>query len=121
MGMIRLGIVGTRTFKDKNYFEQVMKEYNPEFIVTGDANGTDHLARMYALENNIPFIFHAANWEVYGKAAGPMRNEKIVKDSDMILAFWNHKSRGTKSTIELAKKHHKEVIIIPLPQEKRID
>jgi hypothetical protein len=42
-----------------------------------------------------------------GKKAGPVRNQQIVDKADVVIAFWNGDSRGTKSTIEITKKSNK--------------
>lgn len=38
-----------------------------------------------------------------------MRNILIVNESDLIVAIWNGKSKGTKFTIDYARKMNKEV------------
>jgi hypothetical protein len=45
-----------------------------------------------------------ARWELYGKAAGPRRNEAMVDaGADMCLAFLRGNSPGTSQTIALAR------------------
>ena len=34
--------------------------------------------------------------------AGPLRNEKMARVADALIAFWDGKSRGTKNMIDLA-------------------
>ena len=48
----------------------------------------------------------------YGKAAGVLRNEEMVKDYDAVIAFWDGKSKGTLSTIRYAERVGKECEII---------
>ncbi len=43
-----------------------------------------------------------AEWDKYGKSAGYIRNRLIVQESDMIVAFWDGKSKGTKHSIDQA-------------------
>lgn len=38
-----------------------------------------------------------------------MRNRDIVNDSDLVIAFWNGWSKGTASSIELAKRNGERV------------
>ncbi len=52
------------------------------------------------------------DWLNLGKRAGYVRNTDIVKNSDMIIAFWDGNSKGTKHTIGLAQKMGKECKII---------
>ena len=52
------------------------------------------------------------DWDRYGKAAGIIRNKDIVENSNMVIAFWDGKSKGTASSIELAKKMDKNLKIV---------
>lgn len=101
---MNLGIVGGRDFNNKGQFtislNSFMCEHKVNKIITGDANGADKLAREFAKDVNIDLIVHKANWKEYGKAAGAIRNKEIWKDSDVIIAFWDGKSKGTKQTID---------------------
>jgi hypothetical protein len=45
-----------------------------------------------------------ADWERYGKRAGPIRNAEMVKaGADVVLAFPLPGGRGTQHTIRLAR------------------
>ncbi len=67
------------------------------------AKGADELAKKYALDNNISYVEFAANWAKYGPAAGPHRNKEIIDACDVVVAFWDGKSKGTANSIKLAK------------------
>lgn len=43
-----------------------------------------------------------ADWNAHGKAAGPIRNQQMAQEADVLIAFWDGKSRGTKDMIEKA-------------------
>ena len=60
-----------------------------------------------AIENGYEIRKFVADWDKYGKAAGPIRNEQMAIEADYIICFWDYKSRGTKSMIENAKKYSK--------------
>ena len=85
---------------------------NIECIITGGAMGTDSLAERIAHKYNIPILIYKPEWKKHGKGAGLKRNKTIIKNADTVLAFWNGKSKGTKNSIELAKKFNKELKII---------
>lgn len=107
-----LAIVGTRTFTNKDFFNQMIdnriNRLSPNtilWIVTGDAPGADQLAREYCASNVfIQSIVCYAKWELYGNKAGPIRNANIIEHADELIAFWDHNSKGTKNTIDLAQK-----------------
>jgi hypothetical protein len=101
-----LAIVGGRDFKDYELVKSILDPNKNKIqkIVSGGAYGADSLGKRYAEDNNIPIKIYYPNWNKYGKAAGMIRNKDIVNNSTHILAFWDGKSKGTKNSIELAKK-----------------
>jgi len=114
----RLVIGGCRDFNDYVYFKEqvdyliqnIRKEYEI-IILSGCCRGVDEMAEIYAKENNFKVELHPANWNQYGKYAGPKRNEEMVLCSDFVIAFWDFKSKGTKSLIEFSRKHNKPIKI----------
>ena len=99
---MRLAIVGSRTCPPIDIASYL--PFVPELIVSGGAKGADTYAREYAMKNNIPLIEFLPDYRRYGKKAPLMRNLQIVDNCDFLLAFWDGKSRGTKFTIDYAKK-----------------
>ncbi len=51
------------------------------------------------------------NYAKYGKSAPLERNKEIVEICDMVVAIWDGKSRGTRYTIEYARKCDKKVVL----------
>jgi len=104
-----IAIVGTRTFDDYKFMCEKLKPHKKFIakIISGGAKGADSLAEKYAKENKIDIIIHRANWSTYGRLAGPIRNKLIVNDCEVLMAFWDGKSKGTKNSIDLAKKSNK--------------
>jgi hypothetical protein len=74
-----------------------------------------HLGRAeVANEIGIPVCTHKPAWDTEGKCAGLNRNTTIVRDSDVVIAFWDGKSTGTLDTIEKAKALGKPVgVVLP--------
>ena len=116
-GNYNLGIVGSRHYDNYPEFSSVIKNllsiYGiPTKVVSGGHTdkygkiklGTDTLAWKWAVENKIPIIEHNAEWDKYGRAAGPIRNQLIINDTDVLIAFIGPNSVGTKHSISLAKK-----------------
>ncbi len=113
---MKLAIVGSRTFDDYHFFQQsICKKFIIPYIdciVSGGAKGTDTLAEKFAHAHEIPTMIFLPEWDKYKRLAGYIRNEKIIKYADEVIAFWDGKSRGTKSSIDLAKKECKPMYII---------
>jgi hypothetical protein len=119
--MSRLAVVGSRTFNDKTLLFETLdslewegKPVVPSLIVSGGASGADRLAEVYASTRKIPTKIIRPDWAKHGKAAGPIRNREIVKEADLIIAFWGGKSRGTLSTKQAAEKAGKPFIHIEI-------
>ena len=112
--ILKIVIAGCRNYN--NYYEakeyidfciREIKKNNTIVILSGGCKGTDMLGERYAIENGYEIRKFVANWDKYGKAAGPIRNEQMAIEADYIICFWDYKSRGTKSMIENAKKYSK--------------
>ncbi len=71
-------------------------------IVSGTARGADRLGEFYAIDRNFPIQRFPADWDKYGKSAGYRRNSEMADYADMLIAFWNGQSRGTKHMIDIA-------------------
>jgi len=69
------------------------------------------LGEHYAKEKGYKITQFPANWKRYGKAAGPKRNQEMANYADVLIAFWDGKSRGTKHMIELAKNRNLKIKI----------
>ncbi len=79
---------------------------------TGKKYGADYLGEKYAKDNNFDLKGFPADWNKYNKAAGPIRNKQMAEYADVLIAFWDGKSKGTKHMIELAKNKGLKVYII---------
>lgn len=99
-------IAGGRTITDYSLVLSAIAEsgFIPTEIVSGMAPGVDTLAVQYATENNLPLQQFWAEWEFYGRAAGPIRNRQMAEYGEALVAIWDGVSRGTKNMIETAQK-----------------
>ena len=110
---MKIAIVGSRGLKNSELLEKALNPYlnKISLMVSGGAKGTDKLAEIWALNNDIPTKIFLPDFKSYGRGSYRMRNLEIVNNSDLILAFWDGVSKGTKMTIEVAKKAKKSVNI----------
>jgi len=100
-------IAGTRTLFDYDLVAGVCDTVLANIAVTkmtnGDGPGTDQCGKRYARERGYPLELYPADWKTFGRSAGPKRNRQMALVADMLIAFWDGKSRGTLSMIREAK------------------
>ena len=112
---MNIAIVGSRWYAEydtiKEYILSKIDIKEVECVISGGANGVDRMAEKFAKEFKIKTKIFLPDWNKHGKAAGPIRNKDIVENSDIVFAFWDGQSRGTKKSIELAEKIGKKLYI----------
>ncbi len=115
---MRIVIAGGRDFNDWDTFMGYMSVLpnwigHDDFeVVSGGASGADSLGERFAQLFNHQLTRFPADWEKYGRAAGPIRNEQMAKYADGVIAFWDGKSRGTKNMIDVARKYNKWTYVV---------
>ena len=109
-----VAVIGSRSFNDYVVLCAALDKLvkSDDVIVSGGARGADELAERYAKEHNLQTIIHLPDWKTYGRAAGFVRNKKIVNDADIVIAFHDGFSKGTQNSIDLAKRTNKPTMII---------
>ncbi|MBQ6815964.1 MAG: DUF2493 domain-containing protein [Clostridia bacterium] len=88
-----------------------IRKKNDIVIISGCASGADAIGERYAQENGFRIERHPADWQTYGRSAGPRRNKQMAEVSDYVICFWDNKSAGTQSMISYARKYGKPVKI----------
>ncbi len=111
--MKRVLVCGSRDWRDPTPIQHALAELQAAWgsfeVVDGGARGADTLARQIAQDLNLPVREFPADWERYGKAAGMIRNQKMLDDlleadQRLVLAFPLPQSRGTRDMIRRAEK-----------------
>lgn len=112
---MKIIIAGGRDFKDYNQLCRICDDILPQFqdvsIVSGTARGTDRLGERYAKEHGIKVERFPADWDKHGKKAGYLRNKQMAEYSDGLIAFHDHKSKGTKNMISEAQKEELMIVV----------
>jgi hypothetical protein len=115
---MKLAIVGSRNYSNYQQFCQLIDEAlakwllgvtNVEEVVSGGAQGADLMAERWARERKIPVKIFRPDWNKWGKAAGPMRNQLIIEYATHVVAFPSKDGRGTQDSISRAKKLKREL------------
>ena len=104
---MKVAVIGSRGLSVSD-----LGRYLPENtteIVSGGAKGVDTSAREYALAHGIKLTEFLPKYTRFGRSAPLKRNITIIEYSDIVLAFWDGKSRGTKFVIDNCRKLGVEV------------
>jgi hypothetical protein len=114
--MFRVIVAGSRDFNNyeflKTTLDNLLINYNDAIIVCGMARGADALGDKYAQEKGYKVAYYPADWDLYDKKAGYIRNEIMAKNADACVVFWDGKSKGSKHMIDLAKKYNLKLRVI---------
>lgn len=112
-------ITGSRDFTDTDIIKNVLEKYpNNTIIIHGDCRGADRIAGDIAIERGLTVIPMPAQWDVHGRAAGPIRNECMCKLAKqlakcgyqiMVEAFPRGNSVGTRGMIKICQEAGLEV------------
>lgn len=112
---MKVGIIGSRNFNRVDILIDslnLLRLPDNSIIVSGGARGADSMGEQWAKSNSFQTLIFPANWDKYGKRAGFLRNEDIIKNSDIVVAFWDGVSNGTRHSLGLAKKYKKPTFIV---------
>lgn len=98
---MKVAVVGSRNLRVDD-----LGKYLPDSvteIISGGARGVDTCAREYALSQGIKLTEFLPEYDKYGRVAPLRRNITIIEYADLVLAFWDGNSRGTKFVIDKCK------------------
>ena len=101
---MRVAVIGSR-----GLYVEDLGSYLPEGtteIVSGGARGVDASAREYALRHGLKLTEFLPEYSRYGRGAPLRRNIAIIESADLVLAFWDWRSKGTKHVIDNCKKRN---------------
>ena len=99
---MKVAVIGSRGITAINLEKYLPPDTNE--IVSGGAKGVDTVAKEYAIKTNLKLTEFLPDYDKYGRSAPLKRNITIIEYADIVLAFWDGKSRGTKFVIETCKR-----------------
>lgn len=131
-------IAGGRDFDNyallKEYCDKILSTLHNVEIISGRCNsgtltfiteknikvfGADGLGEKYAQENFLKVTPFPANWETYGKSGGVIRNKVMAQYADYLILFFDGKSKGSSSMLQLAEKEGLKIRIINYKKSNR--
>lgn len=109
--MARVAIVGSRHFAHPDRVTEYVKDLPAgSSIITGSASGVDAAATEAARSRGLPVqVMPASFEELADSSKSAARNQRLVDACDVLVAFWDGASKGTRSTVERALDAGKEV------------
>ena len=111
---MQLIIAGSRTFTDYQLLCQTLALERSRItqVITGGARGADQLGYRWAWKHQVKHQLFRADWEGFGKSAGVRRNHQMAQAGDMLLAFWDGSSTGTRHMISCMQQLGKPVVVV---------
>ena len=104
----RILFCGARAWTDSAAVLDAMLQESPDVVIEGSAKGADSIARDIAKKLGIVVLEFPANWDLYGRSAGFIRNQQMLDEGkpDKVIAFQFYlaESKGTADMIKRAKK-----------------
>ncbi len=127
---MRVLVCGSRDYADTMHVFDTLDNLNRTrgpitCVIHGAGTGADtasmEWAQMEAEHNPYRKIVHhpfVADWHTYGRAAGPMRNQRMIDEGhpDLIVAFPG--GAGTRDMVARAKAARLEVIEVPARRKR---
>lgn len=135
---MRVLVCGSRTFSDRELFNRTLDEVhggeptrNIRTLIHGGARGADSMCWGWVLSRNhgccnerqLGCDQYLADWDKHGKAAGIIRNTEMLEKGkpDLVIAFWDGKSPGTKNMISQAEKAGVPVKVVYVQGSEQTD
>lgn len=112
---MRVLVTGGRDFGDRELLfgalDRLHAVHGFTALIHGDANGADRLSGEWAGARGVSVEVHPADWKKHGRAAGPIRNQKMLEEKpDLVVAFPG--GRGTADMVRRAREAGIEVFVV---------
>jgi hypothetical protein len=108
---VKVAIVGSRHFPEMDRVREYVEALPAgAIVVTGGASGVDAAAGQAARARALGLIKLPPRFEeTTDPGASARRNQELVDGADVLVAFWDGRSEGTRRTIERALESRREV------------
>lgn len=112
--MVRVLVCGGREFSNDLMMAAVLDHLHSihqfSHVIEGEQRGADVMARDWALSRGIEVVPFPADWNKYHRAAGGIRNTRMLNEGkpDLVVAFPGH--TGTMDMVRKSKERGVPVI-----------
>jgi hypothetical protein len=118
---VRVLVCGSRSWEDSKYIftklDRLNRNLGFDAVIEGCARGADSIAEDWAKSRSIQLNHFPAQWEEFGKAAGPIRNKQMLVEGkpELVIAFHVdlEKSKGTRNMVKLSRRAGIETLVYP--------
>jgi hypothetical protein len=116
----RVLVCGGRDYADRQTLSDTLSRLRAErgisVLIAGGARGADTLAEEWAKASGVECVVYHADWHKHGRAAGPIRNKRMLDEwrPTLVVAFPG--GRGTRNCVKQARASGIEVVEVPIGQ-----
>lgn len=124
MSGARVLVCGGRDYANRDEMTRILDKLASVIVVAavieGEAPGADSMAAVWAYARSVPVAPYPADWTTLGKAAGTIRNRRMLVEGkpDLVIAFPTLLSRGTWNMVGIAREAGTPVWIMPADEAK---
>ena len=112
---MKVAIVGSRAYlwpeNIKIAIDYLQEHHQGWSLISGGSGIVDLSAAEYARLLGVKVTEVQPDWTL-GKTAGKIRNDVVIGRADVVIAFWDGTSPGTKNDIALARELKKQLFVI---------
>lgn len=108
---MRVLVCGGRNYGKRIFLEDALNAFHAQYPITclieGEAQGADRLARSWAIFTGILYMPFPASWDAHGRAAGAVRNQRMLDEGkpDVVIAF-----SGGAGTQDMVSRSHRACV-----------
>jgi hypothetical protein len=82
----------------------LLRDHPDLVVIEGGARGADTAGKLAAFDLECPIETYRAEWSKYGRAAGPIRNQRVVDEGQPDLALACYRSVPDRGTADMLRR-----------------